>query len=308
MSATEVNDKRQARRWCFTWNNYPDDWKVLLGVLKYKYIFCGEEIGESGTKHIQGYAEFNSGKRLITLKKANGCIHWEICKGNQEQNIAYCSKDSITWEDGDKGNQGCRSDLDELKSVIDSGVSMLSLAEDNFSSFVRYHKGLEKYQYMRQQAEASSKLREVTVEYWWGDTGTGKTYTAFTENPGSFMVSEGVTGFWWTGYNGQETIIMDEFRGNIPACQLLRILDIYPVQFSIHGGYVWCNAKKFIITSNVDFEDLYQGVDPRTKAALRRRITNIRTFVTKCDATEVAGGNTVTPAEKIADANPHTFF
>lgn len=317
MSATQVENidsNTQARRWCFTWNNYPTNYKDYLPNLKYSYIIAGEEIGKTGTPHIQGYVEFKSPKRLGTLVKAVNGVHWIKCRGSAEQNKNYChkgeqsheefeslgvkgpnyGKNAIVYEDGDPGKQGNRSDLDAIKTEIDNGMSMLSIAQDNFGDYVRYHKGFEKYRYLV-NAEAAKKIRDVNVEYWWGDTGTGKTYTAFTENPDAFMISEGVTGFWWTGYEGQKTIIMDEFRGNVPACQLLRILDIYPVQLSVHGGYVWCAATKIIITSNVDFEELYKNVDQRTKEALRRRIKNIR-FFKKCDATEVTEGNSVLPS------------
>lgn len=84
----------QHKRWCFTWNNYDP---IVIPYLKLHfesknimYIF-GEEIGECGTPHLQGYiecpkkarwSEFGLGKHL----------HWEPARSNREVNIDYCSK------------------------------------------------------------------------------------------------------------------------------------------------------------------------------------------------------------------------
>lgn len=83
-----------SKKWCFTLNNYTnDEWLQILEVLKEKgkYII-GKEVGEQGTPHIQGYVEFHTKCRPLECIK-NKRIHWEKAKGNQEDNIKYCSKD-----------------------------------------------------------------------------------------------------------------------------------------------------------------------------------------------------------------------
>lgn len=88
----------QGKRWAFTFNNYKcDDWDVVLDILTKitTNFIMAKEVGKEGTPHIQGYAEFKSNKRLSTLKKVlPRTIHWERAKGNRQQNIDYCSKDS----------------------------------------------------------------------------------------------------------------------------------------------------------------------------------------------------------------------
>lgn len=85
------------KRYCFTLNNYNNDDLVLMvnhfKINEDKYII-GEEIGEQGTPHLQGYVEFNKRKRLSQLKIINNKCHWEIAKGNKNDNIKYCSKDN----------------------------------------------------------------------------------------------------------------------------------------------------------------------------------------------------------------------
>lgn len=83
-----------AKKWCFTWNNYTDDWLALLApaLVKADWI-AGYEVGESGTKHLQGYVEFPIKVRPAGYKGIPTTIHWEKCKGDRQSNVAYCSKD-----------------------------------------------------------------------------------------------------------------------------------------------------------------------------------------------------------------------
>lgn len=86
----------RSRKWCFTLNNYNElDLKNLVSVLetrKHRYII-GEEIGEQGTPHLQGYIEGTNAISFDTLCKWCPKGHYEPCKGSTKQNVNYCSKD-----------------------------------------------------------------------------------------------------------------------------------------------------------------------------------------------------------------------
>lgn len=88
--------KSRSRRWCFTYNNYTNETKEMListfKTRKWDYII-GDEIGEEGTPHLQGYIEYKYAIRFDTLKNIDPKIHWEEAKGTREQNIDYCVKD-----------------------------------------------------------------------------------------------------------------------------------------------------------------------------------------------------------------------
>nr|WAE42257.1 MAG: replication associated protein [Cressdnaviricota sp.] len=85
----------QLKKWCFTWNNYTaDEFKALIVKLERmesKYI-VGEEVGEKGTPHLQGYIELKKAARWSEFKLSHK-IHWEGTLGSREQNIEYCSKE-----------------------------------------------------------------------------------------------------------------------------------------------------------------------------------------------------------------------
>lgn len=83
-----------AKRWCFTLNNYSEEEyeniKKICGSGG-SYII-GKEVGEQGTPHLQGYFESNTKIRAIQHFNMNN-IHFEVAKGNRDDNIKYCSKE-----------------------------------------------------------------------------------------------------------------------------------------------------------------------------------------------------------------------
>lgn len=84
-----------AKKWCFTLNNYNDDDISSIVPLFKEYCdiaFFSKEVGESGTPHLQGYFEFKTKRRPLSVFPANA--HYEKAKGNLKANIEYCSKDN----------------------------------------------------------------------------------------------------------------------------------------------------------------------------------------------------------------------
>lgn len=86
----------QYKYWCFTFNNYGDlDYRDLFenSVIPLNKYIVGEEIGKSGTKHLQGHIECKKKQRLTALKKIHPKIHWEPTRSNALNVAKYCSKD-----------------------------------------------------------------------------------------------------------------------------------------------------------------------------------------------------------------------
>lgn len=86
------NKRIQGKRWCFTINN-PEigefdliEWGVF-GV-------CQLERGsECGTLHIQGFVIFETNQSLKAVKAIHPRAHWELMKGDLEDNEKYCTKE-----------------------------------------------------------------------------------------------------------------------------------------------------------------------------------------------------------------------
>ncbi len=89
--------RNRARSWCFTLNNYTTNDVVSLSHNKWddmeitKYVFQ-EEIGENGTKHLQGIIQFKNQISFTSLKEFHNKIRWSKCK-NLKASIKYCSKE-----------------------------------------------------------------------------------------------------------------------------------------------------------------------------------------------------------------------
>lgn len=93
--SSSVKRVTPAKRWCFTLNNYTseemDRLEHLFTTLECQWLW-GEEVGDEGTPHLQGYVEFPTRKRpieTIGIKR----IHWEKCKGSARANVEYVTKD-----------------------------------------------------------------------------------------------------------------------------------------------------------------------------------------------------------------------
>lgn len=107
VSKSDDGQPCQKKNWFFTWNNYEEkDIKDLLDVLEVystKYVFQ-EEIGEKGTKHLQGSICLERPMRWTELKLSKE-IHWEKTK-SVKKSFDYCTKEETrngrVWTKGFK--------------------------------------------------------------------------------------------------------------------------------------------------------------------------------------------------------------
>lgn len=125
------------RNWCFTLNNPNIEDIESWNFKDVEYMIIGWEVGEQGTEHLQGYMEFKNQKRL-TEAKIHPKLHLEQRRGTQKQAIDYCMKDGQYYEFGEKKEQGRRSDLNEIKELLDNGGTMNDVAEEYFPQYIRY--------------------------------------------------------------------------------------------------------------------------------------------------------------------------
>lgn len=128
--------------------------------------------------------------------------------------------------------------------------------------------------------ERAAKPRDVRVEVFVGPTGSGKSHTAYEENPDAYRVmrpSKGGT-IWFSGYTGEATIILDDFRGSwMPYDHLLRLLDKWPLIEQTKGGIVHACWTKVVITSTHPPGVWYEAVE-YAGGELARRISVQRLF------------------------------
>lgn len=104
------NTKQDSQRvkWCFTLNNYTNEEVEQIkgwSSNRAKYVIFGEEVGEEGTPHLQGYVEWKKKIRFTAITKINPRISWRPAKGDKKDNFIYCSKDKNYYINGKKVRQ-----------------------------------------------------------------------------------------------------------------------------------------------------------------------------------------------------------
>lgn len=112
---------------------------------------------------------------------------------------------------------------------------------------------------------------ERTVFVFCGPPGTGKSRRAWDE-AGLDAYPKDPTSKFWDSYQGEEHVVIDEFRGGVDVSDLFRWLDRYPVRVQIKGSACVLRATKIWITSNLHPRHWYPTMDPFTLGALERRI------------------------------------
>lgn len=265
---------RLYRNVCFTAYDTSVEYRErLLAEGGFSYIvFQLERCPTTGRSHIQGYAELVRRTRFNALKELFGNdVHIERRLGSAKAAADYCKKEESReegpWENGTISNQGKRSDLQAVKEAIDAGADDEQLWDDHFGSCVRYHKSFSLYREVKRRK--ANEAKEVFVFY--GDAGTGKTRAVY-DKEGLDIFSK-PDGKWFDGYEGQEVALLDDFTGDIPLGQFLKILDRYPIRVEVKGGTRKWNPKRVYVTSNLSPEEWYPNATTEQHQAIRRRLT-----------------------------------
>ncbi|AUM61795.1 Rep [uncultured virus] len=283
---------KPSRAYCFTVNNPVfvaghKDAIPFNGDVMYYLVYQLEE-GKSGTRHYQGYVEFKKAMRITAVHKLPGFgrAHFVVRKGTPQQASDYCKKTDGRlegpWEHGklSEGN-GKKRTLADAIDKMDCGVTMTELAHTHANVIVCHGKGLLLLEALRKNVKRTWNCK-VTVMY--GAAGTGKSYAAQKLFPSAYHMPPVSTNGqpWFDGYQHSDgNIIINDFYGKIPMNYMLNLLDQYPMQLAVKGGFTPLLAKNIIITSNKSPELWYQEhylKHPEHKEAFDRRIHSILFF------------------------------
>jgi len=266
------------KHFVFTLNNYNNDELSLL-FCNFKIINCtitctqptifdsglvsylvvGKEIGKSGTPHLQGYIEFTTKRTYAGANKlmGNRC-RLAARKGTQQQAADYCKEDGDFKEWGTISvGQGTRTDLLTLRDKICTGTTVDNITESDPHSFHTYGRTLNKIEDIRLRKRWRT---EMTQGIWYfGRTNTGKSHQAFTEfdpeTTYSFVASDKG---WWDGYCQQPTVVINEFRGEIPYNTMLQLVDKWPFSVPRRGREPMpFTSSLVIVTSSLDPSKVY---------------------------------------------------
>ncbi len=243
------------------------------------YLVLQEEVGDNGTPHLQGYVEFSIGKRMSAVKTLFACetMHLERRRGRQEQAIAYCKKAESRLQGGLAGEFGIpRGPRGRPKGAFSKSVVMLR----DGSSISAVREAFPEASVMYRDKLLDEALRltggrdwAMSIEIYVGPSGSGKSTTAKLENVDAYACPWPAGGrWWWPGYEGQDCVILDEFRHQVKMDVLLKLFDRHCMWLEAKGRNFQFSSHKVVITTNLDPADWYPGVPVGVKEPLARRI------------------------------------
>ena len=138
--------------------------------------------------------------------------------------------------------------------MLDKGASMTDVQDQYFSDWCRYQRSLHRYAddvFLRTHSERQNPRILIL---WSAESGTGKTYYARKTFPTAYWHRVATFGSqWWDGYQGQDTVVFDEFDSAfIPYRDLLGILDRSSLRVPVKGDHKWAACHKFVFTTNLE--------------------------------------------------------
>lgn len=244
-------------------------------------------MSQTGTPHLQGYTVFSN---PMSMEGAKSLIdpnaHLEPRRGSHQAARDYCQKiDDPTflegpWTFGTEPEQGRRSDLETLGNRILSGekADSVILEAANATAF-RNQKALQGLQLIVDRHNIPL-WRYLRVIWFWGPSGYGKDRRAIFECTRMDLSFARITFApqgqqqWFDGYDGQQAIIMSDFKGFSDYASLLAWLDGHPLQLPIKGSFKVA-LYTFIFVTAIDPPAFFY---PSNNKELLRRITDIVEF------------------------------
>lgn len=249
---------------------------------KVSYAVAQLERGEQGTLHWQGYVEFKIRTKLGTCKNYIPGAHWEKRRGTREQAREYCLKEDSrepdteqfvhgVWDGGSNGRGKMDTKYAAMYDMVKAGATDLEIANAYPALYARSLKAIDRLRAISTPPR-SEKTKVIVMV---GPTGTGKTHTAMASSSSVYIKEHGE---WWDGYRGQEVVIIDEFYGWMPLSFMLRLMDKYPMQVPVKGGFAQFTSKTIFITSNKPVSQWYtsEKIHKAQHDAFYRRIDEFR--------------------------------
>lgn len=259
----------------------------------YYACFAQEEHHETSGKHIHVYVQF---EKKITSTRVDffdiAGFHPNLLKVMRTpfKAFEYVTKDNTYTEYKPEHrpertfNQLSKKEKNEyilthdLKELVKEGtISLYSLPQ--------LKRSIEIYNTLNTTIIRKKKI----VKWYFGEAGTGKTYTATEEllkQYGTFWKWNGSK--WFDTYSGQKGVLIDDFRrkkNGLDYDILLKLLDEYPWQVEIKGGFTYWNPETIIFTCPVDSKEAWQWLDKDGEVQdwdhyeqLERRISEHREF------------------------------
>lgn len=231
--------------------------------------------------HWQGYIEFNKTVRVPEVRRVlnDPGVHCEARRGEREDAKEYCSKEDTRVEGPfeygvfDEGGQGKRSDIRAKAQIIkdfhreNPKTTLQRLAQEHPEIILQYARGVTT---LIGALDNKKRNEETKCLLILGPPGVGKSYWVGKNFPDAYWKPRS-TEAWWDGYEGDETVVIDEFKGWIQHSVITQLIgNSNPTKVNIKGGTKEFLAKRVIIISNFSPREWYDNQKTSLPALLRR--------------------------------------
>ncbi len=279
--------------------------KIKETMKKWKteyYCFC-YETGEQGTHHFHLYVKFKNPQSVSAISKQFANSHIEVIRNSTSQeNRDYTRKEgayldsekkstnhietfyeSCECPDDGKDNQGHRSDIDTMITLIQDGASNLEVVQA-VPSLALHLPAVEQYRQAFWE-DKGKEYRNMTVTYIYGKTRTGKTSYVYQTHDASeiYSVVDYKGSGIWDKYDTARTriLLLDEYRSALPFSLILALCDGQPLTLNCRYANRVCLHDTVYIVSNISLLDQYPNIqkeEPESWKAFLARINRVRHY------------------------------
>jgi len=301
------------RRRCYVLTCYDTTcftlWKKLdLDQTKIRWFsFQFEVTPKTHRDHIQGYVEFHDAVSLRQAKKRLRCntVNLQPRAGTRVQARDYSLKEDTpefrtrypqwtskgyrkkdtepvtlgTW----KTEQGVRNDLVKVAEMIQDGSSETEIFFACPREYLKFSGHIRRALNLITRKSLNQYIPNLKVKVYWGATRSGKNKAIFEEYGASncFIPTWNGKKFWFDGYEGQKTLVIQEFTGQCPLSVFQKLTDVYRQQVEVKGDMVTSNWDNIVITSNISpnlWWDSFVCHTPEQEDSIIERITSVKFF------------------------------
>lgn len=281
MASTPQRQQRH-RAWVWTLNNYCDEELGKIASLtenndKIRYLGYGLEIGDSLTPHCQGVLSLMEGQTCKRVSKYEGLERaWlQPMRGSFDVARDYAKKDGIWAEWGTlpmTPKQKGQNEKNKWKNIINwaKAGEHEKIEAEYPNAYLRQYRTLKLI--AKDNLKPPADLGAPVGVWIWGKPGVGKSFRARQEYPGAYLK---MYNKWWDGYQGQESVIMDEMEleGAFMGHLLKVWCDEYAFITECKGSALVIRPKVFVITSNYSIDQVFQ--ESEMNGAIHRRFREI---------------------------------
>lgn len=220
---------------------------------------------DTGRAHVQGFLQFAKRRRgtvfqheaFLPDRDLIASTHQEKRRGSVDEAIAYIKDNEkgtniLTFpvvEEGTPSGQGASKPLQEFAEAVVRGDPLHELAL-TYPSVALLH-GRKAAELKRLLLPPSPEWRDLRIRLHYGPPDSGKSRSAREAATGGYYAPPAGAAFWFDGYNGERRLVIDDYVGQWPLADVLRVLDGYSLQLPVKNGFVPALFTEVDVTSNI---------------------------------------------------------